>query len=97
MIFSTSFFLSKMSCQTLSETFIKDIGKLYDRADDYNVKIQVGKDSDMEVFKAHSVILRARSTYFNSAFSSNWAKKEEEFFVFEKPNITTIVFQIILR
>ena len=86
-----------MSIQTLSETLLKDISNLYDGADDYNVKIQIGKDSEMEVFKAHSVILRARSTYFHSAFSSDWAKKEGDFFIFKKPNVTSTVFQIILK
>jgi hypothetical protein len=86
-----------MSCKALSDTLLKDIGKLYDGADDYNVKIQVGEDSEMEVFKAHSVILRARSTYFCSAFSSDWAKREGDFFIFKKPNVTPTVFQIILK
>jgi hypothetical protein len=86
-----------MSCQTLSDTLLRDLGNLYDKADDYNVKIQVGEDSEMEIFKAHSVILRARSNYFRSAFSSNWAKKEENIYIFKKPNVTPIVFQIILK
>jgi hypothetical protein len=86
-----------MSRQILTDTLLRDIGELYDGADDYNVKIQVGEDSEMEIFNAHSVILRARSTYFRSAFSSNWAKKEGDFFIFKKPNVTAIVFQIILK
>ncbi|CAB4420339.1 unnamed protein product [Rhizophagus irregularis] len=86
-----------MSCQTLSDTLLRDISNLYDKADDYNVKIQVGEDSKMEIFKAHSVILRARSNYFRSAFSLNWAKKEGDFYIFKKPNVTPIVFQIILK
>ncbi|CAB4418469.1 unnamed protein product [Rhizophagus irregularis] len=52
-----------MSCQTLSNKFLEDINNLYDITDDYNVKIQVGKDSEMEIFQAHSVILRARYIY----------------------------------
>ncbi|GBB92189.1 hypothetical protein RclHR1_01980014 [Rhizophagus clarus] len=39
------------------------MSNLYDKADDYNVKIQVGEDSEMEIFKAHSIILRARYIY----------------------------------
>ena len=87
-----------MSSRTLSDTLLRDISNLYDDGtDDYNVKIQVGEDSEMEVFNAHSVILRARSTYFRSAFSSGWAKKEGDFFIFKKPNVTATVFQIILK
>ncbi|GES92992.1 BTB/POZ protein [Rhizophagus clarus] len=86
-----------MSCQTFFDTLLRDIGNLYDKADDYNVKIQVGEDSKIEIFKAHSVILCARSKYFRTAFSSDWAKKEGDFYVFKKPNISGIVFQIILK
>ncbi|CAB5331714.1 unnamed protein product [Rhizophagus irregularis] len=86
-----------MSCQTLSNKFLEDINNLYDITDDYNVKIQVGKDSEMEIFQAHSVILRARSKYFHSAFSSNLVKKEGDFYIFKKPNVTSIVFKIILK
>ncbi|UZO18045.1 uncharacterized protein OCT59_009368 [Rhizophagus irregularis] len=52
-----------MVCQTSSDILLRDISNLYDKADDYNVKIQVGEDSKMEIFKAHSVILRARYIY----------------------------------
>jgi hypothetical protein len=86
-----------MSCQTLSDTLIKDISNLYDKPNDCDVKIQVGEDSKMEIFKAHSVILRARSNYFRTAFSSGWAKKEGNFYIFKKPNVSGIVFQIILK
>lgn len=87
----------KMSCQTLSNKFLEDINNLYDITDDYNVKIQVGEESKMEVFKAHSVILRARSNYFRTAFSSDWAKKEGDFYIFKKPNVSGIIFRIILK
>jgi hypothetical protein len=86
-----------MTCQAFSDKLLRDISNLYDKADDYNVKIQIGEDSEMEIFKAHSVILRARSNYFRSAFSSNWAKKEGDFYIFKKPNVSPIVFQIILK
>ncbi|GBB92192.1 hypothetical protein RclHR1_01980017 [Rhizophagus clarus] len=86
-----------MSRQALTDTLLRDIGELYEGADDYNVKIQVGEDSEMEIFNAHSVILRARSTYFRSAFSSNWAKKEGDYFIFKKPNVSAVVFQIMLK
>ena len=86
-----------MSCQTLSNTLLKDISGLYDKADNYDVKIQVGDDSNVEIFKAHSIILRARSAYFNAALSSDWAKKEGDFLIFKKPNISATVFQIILK
>ncbi len=69
---------------------------LYD-ADDFNVIIQVGENQNTKEFRAHSVILRARSPYFKSAFSSNWTIKKDDMIMFNKPNITPIVFDIILK
>ncbi|CAB4418468.1 unnamed protein product [Rhizophagus irregularis] len=86
-----------MSLQTLSNTLLRDISNLYDKADNYDVKIQVGEDSNLEIFKAHSIILIARSNYFRTAFSNNWAKKEGDLYVYKKPNVSGIVFQIILK
>jgi hypothetical protein len=71
--------------------------KLLDYADDYDVVIKVGKGTDIRLFKAHSVILRARSEYFHAGLSSKWARKERGKFVFEKPNIAPKVFESILR
>ena len=45
----------------LDKLLVRDIGRLYQDSDDYNVQIQVGHGSNVRVFKAHSVILRARS------------------------------------
>ncbi|CAG8677266.1 10750_t:CDS:2, partial [Scutellospora calospora] len=45
----------------------------------------------------HSCVLRARSTYFHSALSSDWVKTDGNFIVFEKSNISPEVFQMILR
>ncbi|RIA99666.1 hypothetical protein C1645_746855 [Glomus cerebriforme] len=48
-------------------------------------------------FQAHSLILRARSEYFRTALSSKWARKEGDRFIFEKPNISPVVFTVILK
>ncbi|RIA80976.1 hypothetical protein C1645_837758 [Glomus cerebriforme] len=61
-----------MDYQTLTDTLLNDISSLYNGSDDYNIKMQIGEGSKMEVFEAYSVILRARSTYFRLAFSSDW-------------------------
>ncbi|CAI2173615.1 14962_t:CDS:2 [Funneliformis geosporum] len=75
-----------------------DLSKLiFDAEDyDYNVIIKVGKSPNISRFKAHSCILRSRSPYFYSALSKNWAKKEGDVIIFEKQNITSHVFKIIL-
>ncbi|CAG8575519.1 675_t:CDS:2 [Funneliformis mosseae] len=77
--------------KNLSNDFIA----LLDNSDDYNVVIRVGEEE--KAFRAHSVILRARSPYFKTALSSDWARKEGGSIMFTKPNVTPTVFEIILK
>ena len=65
--------------------------------DDFDVIIQVGKDKNTKEFRAHSVILQECSPYFESAFSSNWVTKKDNMIIFNKPNVTPIVFDMILK
>ncbi len=76
---------------------LKDISLILNDADDFNVIIQVGDNQNAKEFYAHSVILRARSPYFKSAFSSNWVIKKNNMIMFNKPNISPIVFDMILK
>ncbi|CAG8493413.1 4012_t:CDS:2 [Cetraspora pellucida] len=79
-------------------TLARDIGNLLnDDLDEYNVIIEVGQSPNFQIFHAHSIILRARSPYFRSALSKNWAKKDGDFMTFSKPNISPKVFDIILH
>jgi hypothetical protein len=89
-----SFFeiLYTMSTELL-KTLSFDFTKLLFNSDDYNVIIKVG-DSN---FKAHSCILRARSPYFHSALSRDWVMKEGNNIIFEKPNISPKIFEMILK
>ncbi|RIA90298.1 hypothetical protein C1645_876155 [Glomus cerebriforme] len=66
-------------------------------ADDYNVLIKVGEEPKTQTFKAHSIVLRARSTYFRYALSNEWAIMEGNTYLFTKPNITPESFEIILN
>ena len=84
----TSFFHSNLS---------KDLSLILNDADDYNVIIQVGENEDTKEFRAHSVILRARSLYFKGALSSHWIAKKNDMIMFNKPNITPNIFNMILR
>jgi hypothetical protein len=70
---------------------------MLDDADDYNVIIQVGENQNTKEFRAHSVILRARSSYFKGALSANWITKQNNMIIFNKPNITPTVFDMILK
>ncbi|GBC02512.1 hypothetical protein RclHR1_04660005 [Rhizophagus clarus] len=75
----------------------KDLSLILDDSDDYNVLIQVGENENTKEFRAHSVILRARSPYFKGALSSHWITKKNDMIMFNKPNITPNIFDIILR
>ncbi|CAB4431960.1 unnamed protein product [Rhizophagus irregularis] len=65
--------------------------------DNYDTIIQVGENENIKEFRAHSVILRSRSPYFVGAFSSSWVKKENDIIIFNKPNVTPNIFDMILR
>src|SRR6266498_4138070 len=86
-----------MSSETLINSLLRDLNRLYIDSNNYDVNIQIGEGSNTEEFKAHSNILRVRTTYFDTALSSNWAKKEGNIFTFKKPNINPNVFRIILK
>ncbi|KAG9296960.1 hypothetical protein G9A89_003674 [Geosiphon pyriformis] len=75
----------------------RDLSKLLNDSEDHDVMIQVGQDSYSKVFKAHANLLRARSPYFRAALKKDWAIKENGMFMFSKPNISTLVFEIILK
>jgi hypothetical protein len=75
----------------------KDFSLILNDADDFNVIIKVGESNNTREFRAHSVILRARSPYFKSALSSEWITKENNMIKFNKPNITPTVFDMVLK
>ncbi|CAG8562215.1 291_t:CDS:2 [Paraglomus occultum] len=74
-----------------------NFGSLLEWADDFNTIIQVGKQPEIKSFEAHSVVLRARSEYFRTALSSSWSRKQGGKYIFEKPNISPKVFEIIIK
>ncbi|CAG8515159.1 652_t:CDS:2 [Ambispora gerdemannii] len=82
-------------------TFLsRDFTRLLDTACDHDVEIQVGEKDDVQTYKAHSLILRARSAYFATALSNEWARTEDNnnsILSFKKPNISPFVFGVILR
>ena len=81
----TSFFHSNL---------LKDLSLTLNDAD---VIIQVGENENTKEFRAHSVVLRARSLYFKGALSSCWITKKNDMIIFNKPNITSNIFGIILK
>ena len=77
----------------LSQTF----SKMLDYADDYNVIINVGENPNIKEFHVHSNILRARSPYFKRVLSQNWVTKKNGIITLNKPNISSIAFEMIIR
>ncbi|GES82627.1 BTB/POZ protein [Rhizophagus clarus] len=74
----------------------QDIGQLLTSGDNYDLIIQAGEGQNMKEFSAHSLILSARSTYFKTALSKEWAKKENGIITFKKPNISPEIMELIL-
>ncbi|CAJ0838091.1 33_t:CDS:2 [Entrophospora sp. SA101] len=59
----------------------------------------IGSGNNIKKFKSHSVILSKRSSYFRTALSNNWSKRDSNncYHIFDKPNISPKVFTSILR
>lgn len=77
--------------------FSKDFSSILKDVNDYNVIIKVGENNNIKEFKAHSAILCSRSEYFKGALSNNWVTKKNGMIIYEKPNITPKVFDMILK
>lgn len=75
----------------------RDFHKLLKEGYNHDVIIYAGKEPIIKTFRAHSGILRIRSPYFNTALSCQWVKKEGDAIVFNKPNISALVFGDILE
>ncbi|RHZ84129.1 hypothetical protein Glove_85g116 [Diversispora epigaea] len=79
---------------SLSQNF----SELLEDADDHNVTIKVGENQNIQEFHVHSSILKARSPYFKSALSNQWANdKKDKMILFTKPNISPPVFALIIK
>ncbi|CAI2170581.1 11051_t:CDS:2 [Funneliformis geosporum] len=84
----------------ISELFTglsKDFSRLLKDADDYNVIIEIGEGPNIKKFRAHSVILRARSLYFHSALSSEYSRKENGCIIFKQPGVSPSIFDMIIN
>jgi hypothetical protein len=56
----------------------EDLSNFLCKSKEFDVKIVIGKESDIKEFHAHSFILQARSAYFNAALSKKSESKVEE-------------------
>ncbi|GET51280.1 BTB/POZ domain-containing protein [Rhizophagus irregularis DAOM 181602=DAOM 197198] len=81
----------------LTQNSSKDPSNLVKNTSVHDVKIRVGKKPNIKEFKAHSFILSSKSNYFKKAFSEQWARKEEGFFISNQPNISPTVFEALIN
>nr|CAG8522788.1 13333_t:CDS:2 [Entrophospora candida] len=74
------------------ERLSNDLTDLLNDNEDYNVLIETGEGEKKKIFKAHSIILRHRSPYFNGKLVNLNGIKE-----IKKNHISPKVFDIIIR
>ena len=76
---------------------VHDLTKSLSESNFYDVEIKVGVNENIKIFKAHSIILEARSSYFKVALSNNWVKRSDNgIILFEKENISPKIFELLL-
>ncbi|GES99209.1 BTB/POZ domain-containing protein [Rhizophagus clarus] len=82
----------------MNRTLTTDFSNLIKNPGDYDVKIIVGEGEKSKEFRAHSLVLSSRSTYFKSGLSTRWVRKDDNgIIIFNKPNISPLVFEVIIK
>ncbi|RGB29016.1 hypothetical protein C1646_714460, partial [Rhizophagus diaphanus] len=83
----------------LLKDFSRDIGKLLENSrNTHDIIIRVGEGTSQKDFKAHSLILRVRSGYFQNELTNiEKLYKENGIIVFDKRNYSPKIFKIILK
>ncbi|RHZ78469.1 hypothetical protein Glove_164g39 [Diversispora epigaea] len=74
----------------------QDFSEILNDKKEYNVVIEVDKEGNKKSFTAHSVVLRYRSRYFDKELENVTANKNHIKTII-KPNISTPLFEIILK
>ncbi|RIA97005.1 hypothetical protein C1645_814668 [Glomus cerebriforme] len=77
----------------------QDLTKLLDNKKNYDFIINVGNYNNNigREFSAHSIILETRSAYFEDALSNGLARKENNIFILDFPDISVNLFNILIR
>ncbi|CAG8796934.1 19187_t:CDS:2, partial [Dentiscutata erythropus] len=71
--------------------------KLLQNGHNSDVIIRFDQGDDLKELYAHSLILRARSNFFDSALFSRWARKEGKIFIIEMKDVSINIFKAVLR
>jgi hypothetical protein len=79
------------------EGLSQDYLRLLETGEYADVIIQAGQEPESKEFRAHSLVLRSRSTYFRDTLSSDWASTQGNLTIFKQFDISPEVFEIILR
>lgn len=77
-----------------TDSFV-NLTNLLHKKNNFDVKIKVGKENDVEEFQAHSNVLSSRSIHFQLALLNQI--DESGLFILEKPNISPSIFKILLK
>ncbi|GBB88245.1 hypothetical protein RclHR1_01480010 [Rhizophagus clarus] len=75
----------------------QDFTKLLENKKKHDVIINVDKSDNEKKICAHSIVLETRSAYFENAFSNEQTKKENNIFILELPDISSDIFNILIR
>lgn len=79
------------------EGLSQDYLRLLETGEYADVIIQTGQEPDNKEFRAHSLVLRSRSSYFRDTLSSDWAKTQGNLIILKQLDISSEVFDIILK
>jgi hypothetical protein len=71
--------------------------EILDDEECHDIKIEVGNDPYVKVFRAHMVILNNRSPYLKRILSTNKKKNDEILTHIKLPNISSEFFHVLLR
>ena len=85
-----------MTTQFLSH-LSQDLTKLFESKKNYDFVINVDKNDNKEEFCVHSIILETRSSHFENALSNGTARKENNLFILDLPDVSANVFNILTR
>jgi hypothetical protein len=86
-----------MSNNKLLSNFSSRIGKLLVDDEEFNTTIFVGgkeSSSEIKTFKAHSIILKVNSSYFEKVLKNHNDLSKRKIYL---ENISPLVFEVILK
>ena len=84
--------MSKQFFQRLSKNYIE----ILEDDEYYDITIEVGKDPNVKIFRAHMIILCYRSPFLRRTLASN-KKNDGDLTHVKLQNISPEIFQIILE